>query len=332
MKKVDVSIIICVYNAGPVLVDTIRHLTKLITTEVQNLEVIFVDNNSTDNSCEIIKQTLQGYNLFDWRIVKEVKSGLTFARLKGISEAKYDLLLFCDQDNLLYDDYLSVGLNLLEKDAKIAVLGGFGIAKAVIELPNWFAKNKIFYAVGEQMIYSGQVKSGHYAVYGAGMFVRKTAFEEISKRGFRFFNTSRSGKNLASGEDTEMCMAFHIAGFKVWYNSEMKFHHVIETKKLNIDYLKKLKMGISQSRFVTRFYLDYINGYIPCVSRFFWLKEFIYSMKDLIISLFIKNNRLGIKRNYRFSMYLLSQRSLYNENVKNVISICKNLQNIETTK
>lgn len=327
MNKKEVSVILCIYNAGEVLVDTIKHLTGLCTEGIENMEIIFVDNKSTDDSCDIIKNSLQDFTRISWKIVTEENSGLTYARLKGIQEAKYDILLFCDQDNLLFENYLTRGMEILEKDPKIAVLGGLGIARSERELPEWFGENKAFYAVGEQMPQSGQIMEGHFAVYGAGMFVRKSAFEDITQKRFKFFNTSRSGKKLASGEDTEMCMAFHIAGYKIWYDEDLKFFHVIDTNKLSLKYLEKLKMGISCSRYVTRFYLDYICGYVPEVTNLFWLKELVYSLKDLLFSLFKRDNKLGMKRNYHFSMYLLKQRSLYNENVKNILSICRSLDN-----
>jgi glycosyltransferase involved in cell wall biosynthesis len=327
MDKQGVSIILCIYNAGEILVDTISYLKKLDTTGIDDVEMIFVDNNSTDNSLDIINNTLKEFTRFPWKIVKEQKSGLTYARLKGIQEAKFECMLFCDQDNWLSEKYLTIGMEILKKDSKIAILGGKGIAKSDIDLPDWFYDQQTYYAVGEQMPFSGAVVEKGYAVYGAGMFVRKSAFIDITNKGFRFFNMSRSGKSLNSGEDTEMCHAFHIAGYKIWYDSHLEFFHLIDAYKLNLKYLEKLKMGIVSSRYVARFYLDYIYGYIPEVGSLFWLKEFVYSLKDLLRSFFHFENSVWIKRNLNFSKYLLQQRSLYNSNVKNIISICKSLAN-----
>lgn len=323
--KQGVSIILCIYNAGERLSDTLRHLMKLDASGIDEVEVVFVDNNSTDRPNELINETLKDFSRFAWRIVKETNSGLTYARLKGIQEAKFDFMLYCDQDNWLSEKYLTTGADIMKKDPKIAVLGGKGTAISDIELPYWFNEQQALYAVGEQIPSSGIVRGKGNAVYGAGMFVRKSAFIDITNKGFRFFNKSRSGKKLNSGEDTEMCHAFHIAGYKIWYDSRLEFFHFIEPYKLDLKYLEKLKMGIACSRFVSRFYLDYINGYVPEVGTCFWLKEFIFSLKDLLLSLTQK--KFCIKRNIRFSKYLLQQRSHYNENVKKIISVCKSLDN-----
>jgi glycosyltransferase involved in cell wall biosynthesis len=325
MNNERISIILCIYNAGEKLIDTLRYLMKLNTAGIDEVEIIFVDNNSNDNSIEIINNSLKDFTRFSWRIVKESNSGLTYARLKGIQEARFEIMLFCDQDNFLSENYLTIGMNIFKKDTKIAVLGGRGIAKSDIDLPPWFQEDQAYFAVGEQMPSSGIVNGKGNAVYGAGMFVRKSLFLDITNKGFKFFNMSRAGKNLSAGEDTEMCLAFHIAGYKIWYDYNLEFLHFIYAYKLNLEYLDKIKMGIACSRFVTRFYLDYVYGHIPKVGKYFWIKEFLYSLKDLLMSLFIINNKFWIRRNIYFSLYLLQQRSKYNANVKNIISICKSL-------
>jgi len=318
-----ISIILCIYNAGNILNDTIGHLKKINSTGIKNVEFIFVDNNSTDNSCEIIQNALKSFDRFAWKIVKEPQSGLTYARLKGIEEAKYDILLFCDQDNLLSENYLTTGLEILKKDDKIAVLGGKGIALSDVDLPLWFDEQQAYFAVGAQMPFSGEVKGEKNAVYGAGMFVRKSAFLDIFGRGFSFFNMSRSGKKLSSGEDSEMCLAFKIAGYKIWYDASLEFLHVMEPGRLTMEYLKRLKKGMMLSGFITKFYANYINGYVPKITRCFWIKEFIFTLKEWFISLVDKEYRTV--RNRYLLKYLLCERSNYNKNVSRIIAICKTL-------
>ena len=323
VNSMGVSVILCIYNAGAILNETITHLKKLNPEGAENVELIFVDNNSTDNSHSIIQNALSGFDRFTWKIVKESNSGLTYARLRGISEAKYDILLFCDQDNLLSENYLKTGAGIMKNDPDIAVLGGRGIVKSDIDLPPWFDEQQAYFAVGAQMPSSGEVKGEKNAVYGAGMFVRKSAFLDISGRGFSFFNMSRSGKKLSSGEDSEMCLAFKIAGYKIWYDSSLEFFHFMESRRLKKEYLNKLKKGMMASGFVTKFYLNYINGYVPEVTKYFWVKEFFFTLREWLISFYNKEYRT--ERNLYLLNYLLAERSNYNHNVKKIITICKAL-------
>ena len=324
MQKSD-SILVCFYNAEHKLPKTIEHIKKLDISNITECELILVNNNSNDDSCTIIQNEMKGFNLFPWKIVDEPNPGLSNARLRGITESQHEYLLFCDDDNWLASDYIQNAISILTSNSNIAVLGGYGEAVSDIEFPEWFNKNKNFYAVGEQFPYNGKVFGVRNVVYGAGMIVRREAWEYIILKGFTFYTLGRTGKSLSSGEDSEMCLAFQIAGFDIWYDDSLRFKHYIEPKRLTENYFKKLQKGMSSSGYVTQFYRRYLFGYKPQVTKYFWLKEFLYSVKDLVKGVFVNPTKSGIKRNMDFSLYLLRERGRYNENVKKVLGICDGL-------
>ena len=258
----------------------------------------------------------------------EQNPGLANARLKGIQESAYDILLFCDDDNWLASDYLSFALPILQNDKQIAVLGGIGKEVSDVAFPAWFLSHQAFFAVGKQMSQSGLVKGVRNVVYGAGMIVRKPYFIELQEKGFAFFNLGRTGGKITSGEDSEMCLAFQIAGYKIWYDENLQFQHYIDPKRLTKDYLLKLKSGMESSRYISRFYLEYLNGYAPKVSRYFWLKELVYLFNDSIKMMF-SFNKVALKRNSDFAKYLLSERTRYNKNVQLIVNNCLSLSKVK---
>jgi glycosyltransferase involved in cell wall biosynthesis len=317
-----ISIIICFYNTGEKIVPTLEHIISLNTIGISNLELILVNNCSTDNTTELIHETLKNEHTIPWKIVNETNPGLTNARLKGIHEAAFNLLLFCDDDNQLSKNYLVIGSEILNTHHKIAVLGGKGIPISTVEIPDWFEKEQNFYACGPQFTQTGRVIGSRNVVYGAGMFVRKKCWQDICARGFIPISSDRQGGSLSSGGDSEMCLAFQIAGYYVWYDERLLFQHFIEPKRLTLDYLNRLKKGMSTSRFITRFYLDYFNGYIPKITRFFWLKELIYILCEK------KNyNAVSINRTFSLVLFLIIQQSNYNRKVMTVIETCLKLEN-----
>ena len=127
----------------------------------------------------------------------------------------------------------------------------------------------------------------------------------------------------------------------VFYNNEdRKINHWDDNYFLTIlyllilffhIYLKQLQNGMSSSGYVTRFYRNYLFGYKPHVTKYFWLKEFLYSLKDLVQGIFVKPTIVGMKRNLDFTLYLVRERSRYNENVKKVLGICENLEESRRT-
>ena len=157
MDKMGISIIVCFYNAQNKLKATSEHLKKLNTVGLE-VELIFVDNNSNDQSAADLLSYFDGFDRFSVKIIHEKTPGLSFARLAGINAAKFECLLFCDDDNWLAEDYLQVGIKLLQSDENIAVLGGLGTAVSDVKFPEWFEDHLNYYAVGPQADKKGLVR------------------------------------------------------------------------------------------------------------------------------------------------------------------------------
>lgn len=318
-----ISIIICFYNAGTKLIPTIKHIKELNVEGIDFVELILVNNNSNDDSENIINKELGGFNLFHWEIVFEGKPGLSNARVAGIEKAKGAFLLFCDDDNWLDKEYIQRAFPILEMNENIAVLGGYGSPVSDTEIPEWFYSFENSYAVGRQRVESGKIHGDRNVVYGAGMIVNRDAFYKIHSKGFSFKTLGRTGQKLSSGEDSELCLAFQIAGYDIWYDEQLLFKHYIEPRRLTERYLYDLKKAMSTSGYISRFYRRYLFGYKPKISKFFWLKELIYTVKYIMVNLFRKVSTIELKRNLNFLVYLVKQRKKYNENVKSVLSICQ---------
>lgn len=319
-----ISIIICFHNAESKLQKTLEHIIKLKTEGVGDVELVLVDNNSSDGSEGVINETLSSFSGFPWKIVREEQPGLSFARSKGFAEAKYDILLYCDDDNWLASDYLQIGRKMLDSKPEIGILGGLGeeVSDEGVVFPEWFKSKENYYAVGPQAKESGRVLGERNVVYGAGMFIRKSNLKEIKDKGFTNRSSDRVGKSLSSGGDSELCLAFQVAGFQIWYDDRLKFKHFITRDRLDLDYLNKLSEGISGSRYIIRFYLDYLQGTVKDIPKFFWQKEAVYAMLGLIRNL---NNSSLSKRNFHFLMFLLRARGSYEKRVREVVALCHKL-------
>ena len=92
-----VSVIIPVYNSEKYLK---RCLTSVLNQTLSNIEIICVNDCSTDSSLEILKN-------YDVKIIdlKENK-GASFARNLGIKNAQGEFLAFIDSDDYIKEDFL----------------------------------------------------------------------------------------------------------------------------------------------------------------------------------------------------------------------------------
>ena len=246
--KPGVSIVICCYNSSSVLPETLRYIcTQKVPSNIP-WEVIIVDNASTDNTFIAAREIWNRYNcLASFKIVKESEPGLSAARLKGFNTAKYDFIIFCDDDNRLNNDYVKNVYEIMTSNKDIGVLGGQSKAEFDIIEPSWFKDWKNSYAIGKQFDSDGDITFSRGYVWGAAMAVRKEAWDELMTKGFRSLLTDRKGNSLSAGGDTEICYALRNEGWKIWYDHRLKFKHYISEKRLNWKYLRKLFRGFGQA-------------------------------------------------------------------------------------
>ncbi len=240
-----ISIIVCSYNGRNRILDTLISIINLETTDDLPLELLVIDNCSSDLTAEFVKNYLTNHcQNFPFKIIKETLPGLNFARIAGLSNAKYDWVLFCDDDNVLNKYYLINAQEIIKKYPFLGAIGGLGIAKVDIELPDWFEKYSHSYAVGSQGKTRGILPLGS-SLYGAGLLIYKIPLLKLLNNGFKTIMSDRKAHTLSSGGDVEWCFLLQLMGFRIFYANELIFHHKILTERLEWSYYKKLKSGIA---------------------------------------------------------------------------------------
>lgn len=116
-KKIRVSIIVPIYNVEKYLD---RCIETIIEQSYTNLEIILVDDGSTDSSGKIADK----YALIDKRIkvIHKLNEGVSATRNKGIEEATGEYICFADADDYLMPDYIEYLLKLaVDNDADISL-------------------------------------------------------------------------------------------------------------------------------------------------------------------------------------------------------------------
>lgn len=282
-----ISVIICTHNG----VDRLKPVLEAIQNQQTDFlsELILVDNCSTDSISSFVEQALQGTHL-RWKIIAEPKQGLSFARMAGIRAASHEYLLFCDDDNALFPDYLQNGVTVLEANPRIGVLGGEGIPQFSSPKPIWFDTFQSTYAVGPQGEGIGKVSDKRGYVYGAGAFFRKTPLLEIFNSGFQPFFTGRKLANLSAGDDVELCLLMQLKGFEIWFDPTLHFYHAIPERRLQWDYYLKMKAGIAAGAavfFAYEYFMQDRKRSVLGYSIVYFEKMTFYQL------LFLKNAFLG---------------------------------------
>lgn len=109
-NNIKVSIIVPVYNVEKYISQCIE---SIINQTHKNLEIILVDDGSTDNSGKIADE----YALKDNRIkvIHKKNAGVSSARNTGIDNATGEYVCFADADDYLMTDYVEYLLELIVK-------------------------------------------------------------------------------------------------------------------------------------------------------------------------------------------------------------------------
>lgn len=240
-----ISIIIPTYN--PNIVRLNRTIQGVIDQSVSNWECIIINNNSSQPfETKIIKHP-------QLKVVQQPKQGLTYARLKGISEAKYDIIVMVDDDNVLDENYLYHVQSIFNQYPLIGAIGGKSLPLFESAPPSYL---KEFYGLlalrdlGEEIkIESFNHQYPKFAPIGAGMAFRKVAikpYTEKIKNGNSVIS-DRKGNSLSSSGDNDMVYEIVKNGWQVGYFPQLSLQHIIPIDRMEVAYLARLNFGIQKS-------------------------------------------------------------------------------------
>jgi glycosyltransferase involved in cell wall biosynthesis len=223
-----ISVIICCYNSSSRLPQTLQNIADQKIASLFLWELIIIDNASTDNTRDVAGHECLKYKNLNYKIIEQPLRGLAKAREKGIEEAKYDLVLFCDDDNHLDLNYLERAYCLMKDKPEVGIAGGMAKPKLAYYPGRWIEDMYPGMAIGARALNDGEIDW----VYGAGMVIRKKIFLELRKRNIKFLLSDRVADKQFSGGDSEFCELAKFLGYKVYYTSKLQFFHEMQAHRL----------------------------------------------------------------------------------------------------
>jgi len=239
------SLLICTHNPrSDYLAATMEGLREQ-TLPLDQWELLLIDNASAP--LREPKADLSWH--VNARLIREEALGLTPARLRGIREAKGDLLVFVDDDNVLDSNFLETAVRIA---AERPYLGSWsGQCRPVFEEtpPDWTRRywgNLVIREFDEDK-WSNLPRLAETMPCGAGLCIRHEVgqhylrLHETGQRGFQF---DRTGDSLVSGGDNDLAACACDLGMGVGILSSLKLQHLIPPGRLTVDYLARLAEGI----------------------------------------------------------------------------------------
>ena len=316
MNNIKVSVIVPVYNVGKYLPEC---LNSLINQTLKEIEIICINDGSTDNSLEI----LNGYAQKDNRIkvINQENQGVSVARNVGIDLANGEYLMFLDGDDYLRCDACEIAYNSIKKDNSDICMFGY-----TVQVDDEFIDGRELKVLREYADKKEQLNL--YSFYSSIDKIYKTTF--LKDLNIKFI------ENLQTAEDLvfSSCVYFQKPMYSIIPESLYfyRFNRIgsLTTKNLGgiKSNLKALKVFSETNIFKSQpieLQLEVVDGFlVGC--RFFYRKfktlkeqlmiakdidetlhflETIYSKKDLqTLKLYnqLKQRRLIAFLNFIFSM------------------------------
>ncbi|MCA1991908.1 MAG: glycosyltransferase [Coleofasciculus sp. S288] len=193
-----VSIIVPVYNGErslPVLLSALKAQTY------PKLEILIVDNNSTDSTAVILQAQPSV------RYIREEQPGSYAARNAALALAKGEILAFTDDDCIPQPEWVSEGVRSLESS-------DFQLAGGAIHLRFSDKPRLAEWIDGSMFLNQATYVTSNFAVT-ANLFVHRQVFEHIG-----LFNAK-----LISSGDAEFCRRACMHGFRITYVETARVYH-----------------------------------------------------------------------------------------------------------
>lgn len=316
---VDFTVAIRTYNAANSISQVLDRLRSQIDTEHINWEIIVVDNNSSDNTAQIVQEYQSSWEqAYPLKYYFEPKQGAAIARKRAMEEAQGKLVGFLDDDNLPAADWVAQAYEFAKSHPQVGAYGGQIHGEFKVEPPKDFQKIAVYLAIIERgnkaFCYNNHKKK--VLPPGAGLVISKKAWlDSVPKN---LFLLGPSGKSLSTkGEDIEILSYIQNAGWEIWYSPQMHIYHQIPSWRLERDYLISLARGTGISRHHIRmirlktyqrplaFFAYLANDFRKMI--FYWQKNHSLIKTDtvtacemaILTSIFISPFSLWISQSYK---------------------------------
>jgi len=215
-----ISVITPIFNGKKYIKDLILQIEKCQRKidESWTLEFLLINDNPNDSLCE----TAYRSDSIDVRIFNTNKNrGTHRARVQGLSHANGEYIVFLDQDDILYPDYIHSQLSHIG-DADAAV------CRCIHENQQFYNADRKFEAVISK---DYMMQKGNPIISAGQVLIRRASIPKVWTE-----NIMRT--NCADDYLLWLCMTAQ--GAKFVLNQEILFEHVVHGNNLSLDSRREL--------------------------------------------------------------------------------------------
>jgi GT2 family glycosyltransferase len=258
-ERFQISIIVATYNRAKSLARFLASLDSLEGIDSTRLEVLIVDNDSSDSTPNLLKAEQSKPRKFSLRTLRETQRGRSSALNKGLKVCRGEIICLTDDDvvldrgwiGALLDSYRSSGFDALQG----RVLPG-------VDPWGMPADPKRIYYYNIPVVDRGERIREINALVGAHMTFRRKVFEKVG-----LLDAGLGVGASGFGEDNEFSRRARAAGFKIGYTPHAVVYHELDPNRYGSKYNRgvRYRMGVSESLYQRQ---SLLGNVIPKVFKY----------------------------------------------------------------
>ena len=276
MKKIEITIIVPIFNRAEYLPGLFKCLRKQIFREY---ECILVDDGSWDESGELCDKFCEMDERF--RVLHIDNAGVSHARNLGLSEAKGEYVVFVDSDDKIPDNYLTcLYKKITENKASIFICSIEKIWTSGKYQNIEMLEDGVYYI--DELLSEFAMRQKNTGIYGfcAGKIISSELVKNI-----------RFDEKLNLAEDFEFYLKVYEKASKIGFTRETTYYYFQESEDSlsfiadnEIDYYSQLRINLRYKHFLEnkgvytgdnkRILLQLISNYIFYTLYYCKLEEF----------------------------------------------------------
>lgn len=226
-----ISVVIPIYNVSKWLPGCLHNILQ---QSINEIEIILVNDGSTDNSGEICNS----YGQLDKRIIviHKQNGGLSSARNAGIKVATGKYIVFIDPDDKICEDYLSVLYNAAEENDCDAVVSGYMTVPNNQEKLPGYIKNTVM--DGKAFVLSSPIIHTNNDL----CFVWRNIYKLKNIK----INNIRFNEQVFIGEDVIFNLEFFLKSERIIALNQIMYHYTINNPEslMRVNYKPKLESSL----------------------------------------------------------------------------------------
>lgn len=259
MDKFLVSVILCTRNPKAKYITRVFESLKSQILSKKMWELIIIDNASDQPIASVLDISWHPSG----RHVREERMGIIWARIRGIEESQGEIIVFVDDDNLLFEDYLEQVLKISSNFPMLGAWGGQLIPEFESVPPDWTKPywEKLAIRQFDEARWSNIPFNWESTPVTAGGCYRRSValaylnlFRQDPRRSTPTCNLEENRLFWPNRcEDLDLAYASHDLGLGTGLFPQLKLIHIMPSRRFDKQYLLKLTEGGAYSLVMLKF-------------------------------------------------------------------------------